>query len=225
MGCDNITPWFVRLSAPFIAQPLASLYALSLSHSHVPLQWKCAIITPVSKVPSPTRPVDYRPISVLPLFSTVLEKLVIRRYLYPTFLQPPHPTSSMTSLPFGHLGPPLLPLLPFSTESLPSLLLSPMCTLLHWISPRPSMSPATRRFWRSLVPFPSLIISSTGCPLSSTPGPTSPSFSLPHPPLSLLTPASSKVRLSALRSFLLVQLTCSRLWPAMITSSTLTTSS
>src|SRR6266581_5721612 len=145
-------------------------------------------------------------------------------YILP-FSSPPYPTPSMTSLPFGHPGPPRLPLLPFSTVSLPSLLLSPMCTLLHWTSPRPSMSPATRRFWRSLVPFPSLIISSTGCPLSSTPGPTSPSFSLPHPPLSLLTPASSKVRLSALRSFLLVQLTCSRLWPAMITSSMLTTSS
>jgi len=30
-------------------------------------------------------PVDYRPISVLPLFSTILEKMVIRHHLYPLF--------------------------------------------------------------------------------------------------------------------------------------------
>ena len=49
----------------------------------------CTIITPVPKVLSPSRPGDYRPISVLPLFSTVLEKLVIRRYIYPLFKHPP----------------------------------------------------------------------------------------------------------------------------------------
>jgi len=89
VGADGVPPWFARLLAPFIAEPLSLLYALSIHYSFVPSQWKSAIITPVPKIPSPSKPADYRPISVLPLFSTILEKLVVRRFLYPIFLQPP----------------------------------------------------------------------------------------------------------------------------------------
>ena len=83
IGCDGIPPWFSRFAAPFLAQPLAYLYCLSVRQSVVPSQWKCAIIKPIPKVPSPARPVDYRPISVLPLYSTLIEKLVIRHFIYP----------------------------------------------------------------------------------------------------------------------------------------------
>jgi len=83
-----VPPWFSRLAAPFIADHLAHLYRHSVHMSHVPLQWKCATITPVPKISSPVRPADYRPISVLPLY-TLLEELLIRRYIYPLFLVPP----------------------------------------------------------------------------------------------------------------------------------------
>jgi len=88
-GTDNVPPWFTRHAAPFIAAPLAHLFHHSLTQSVIPSQWKCAIIVPVPKVPSPLFPADYRPISVLPLFSTVLEKLVIRHHIYPNFHPPP----------------------------------------------------------------------------------------------------------------------------------------
>ena len=68
--------------SPFIFSPFAYLYFFSLSQSIKPLQWKCAIITHVPKIFSPVRPGDFRPSSVLPLFSTVLEKMVIHHHLY-----------------------------------------------------------------------------------------------------------------------------------------------
>ena len=82
-GSDGIPPWFIRLIAPFIAQPLSLLYHKSIIQSIVPYQWKGALITPIPKVPQPTKPADFRPISALPPLSTVLEKLVICGYLYP----------------------------------------------------------------------------------------------------------------------------------------------
>jgi len=50
----------------------------------VPKQWLNAIVTPVPKVANPDSIADYRPISVTPLLSTLAEKLVVRRWLYPT---------------------------------------------------------------------------------------------------------------------------------------------
>ena len=62
---------------------------LSVSWSVVPDQWKTSVITPVAKIPRPTICADYRPISVTPILSRVLEKLVVRKFLYPIF---DHPT-------------------------------------------------------------------------------------------------------------------------------------
>ena len=89
MGADGIPPWFSRLAAPFISEPLACLYNLSVAHSTVPMQWKSAIITPIPKTSSPSLSADFRPISVLPLFSTILEKLIIKHFLYPLLRCPP----------------------------------------------------------------------------------------------------------------------------------------
>ena len=67
----------------------------SLATGIVPIQWKTAVITPVAEVRRPTKPSDYRPISVTPVLSRHLEKLmyagtsipVVTSAVYPVQLQ------------------------------------------------------------------------------------------------------------------------------------------
>jgi len=82
-GPDGIPSWFLRLLAPFLSLPLAHIYNLSLSFSYVPNEWKTASITPVPKTLPPSQPSDYRPISVTSILSRVLEKAVVRKFIYP----------------------------------------------------------------------------------------------------------------------------------------------
>ena len=89
MGLDNIPAWFLRIGAPFFAAPLADMMNLSLSSSIVPNQWKAASILPIAKVTSPQAPSDYRPISITPVLSRVLERIVVRDYVYPSLQSPP----------------------------------------------------------------------------------------------------------------------------------------
>ena len=49
-GLDSIPSWFLRLSAPVLAAPLAFIINLSLSTSSVPTQWKSSFILPIPKV-------------------------------------------------------------------------------------------------------------------------------------------------------------------------------
>jgi hypothetical protein len=53
-------------------------------HSGVlPRQWLSAVITPIPKVPSPSSLSDFRPISVTPILSRVVEKYIVTRWLRP----------------------------------------------------------------------------------------------------------------------------------------------
>ena len=88
-GLDGIPAWFLRVGAPIFAAPLARLFSQSLTVGTVPQQWKTAIITPVQKVPRPTKPCEFRPISVTPVLSRSLEKYVVRQYIYPALRDPP----------------------------------------------------------------------------------------------------------------------------------------
>jgi len=44
---------------------------------------------PVPNVPAPLSLSDYRPVSITPVLSRLMEKLVVRHFLYPTFSAPP----------------------------------------------------------------------------------------------------------------------------------------
>src|SRR6218665_685570 len=48
-----------------------------------------AVIHPVPKIKTPVGPSDYRPISVVPILSRVVERLVVSTYLYPALMKPP----------------------------------------------------------------------------------------------------------------------------------------
>ena len=87
-GPDGLTSWFLGTTATAITKPVAYLYGVSILSSYVPPQWKTSTITPVTKVTRPTKPADYRPISVTPILCRLLEKFIVRRFFHPFLLDP-----------------------------------------------------------------------------------------------------------------------------------------
>ena len=87
-GLDDLPTRFLRLAAPGISMPLTYLYRLSKGESKVPTQWKSACITPVPEVPAAVNCSDFRPISITPVLSRIMEKLITRDILYPMLNSP-----------------------------------------------------------------------------------------------------------------------------------------
>lgn len=56
--------------------PVTHLINLSITQAVVPLSWKVAKVTPIYKSCDKTDPANYRPISILPIFSKIAEKWV-----------------------------------------------------------------------------------------------------------------------------------------------------
>ena len=64
------------MSLPVLLQHILNIFNRSLESSIFPDTWKHSIITPLPKVGRPKKLKDYRPISLLPILSKVLERLV-----------------------------------------------------------------------------------------------------------------------------------------------------
>jgi len=105
-GLDGLPAWFLRLGAPVFYKPICQLFNQSLSTSTVPQQWKRACIRPTPKVSAPTRHADFRPISITPVLTRVMEKSVVHRFLYPAFLSPPQTLSFSNQFAFRPTGSP-----------------------------------------------------------------------------------------------------------------------
>src|SRR6218665_2976754 len=88
-GYDELPAWFLRLTAPVYAGIIARLINLSVAHTHIPTQWKTSIILPFQKIQQPVTPIDYRPISIMPVLSRLLERFIVHTFIYPTFNTPP----------------------------------------------------------------------------------------------------------------------------------------
>ena len=84
-GPDGLPSWFLRLAAPCIAKPITFLFNMSLFSGIVPSQWKSSVITTIPKIPQPKICSDFRPISLTPIILRILDKLVVRKFLYPLF--------------------------------------------------------------------------------------------------------------------------------------------
>ena len=82
-GLDDIPAWFLKIGAPLLYFPLAKLFNLSLGSVVVHSQWKAACITPVAKVTHPAAASDYRPISITPVLSRRIERIIVRSFSYP----------------------------------------------------------------------------------------------------------------------------------------------
>lgn len=77
VGSDGIPISFLKMLCPFILPLLVHLFNAVISTQTFPAVWKSAIVTPIPKNSHPAEPKDFRPISVLPAVSKVLEKVLL----------------------------------------------------------------------------------------------------------------------------------------------------
>ena len=77
-GPDNIGNMLLKKCAPSLEGILTRMFNLSLTLGHFPNSWKIAHITPIHKKGSVHDYKMYRPVSLLPCVSKVVEKLVFK---------------------------------------------------------------------------------------------------------------------------------------------------
>ena len=75
-GTDMIGPRLLKLAAPYIVDEITFICNYSISKSVFPNKWKEAKVTPLYKNGPKEEVNNYRPISILPILSKVLEKHV-----------------------------------------------------------------------------------------------------------------------------------------------------
>ena len=83
-GYDGISGKMLKSTAGSITPTLTALFNLSLSSGKIPQEWKIGRIAPVPKGPDRTLLSGYRPISILPVISKVIErhvKMIIETHL------------------------------------------------------------------------------------------------------------------------------------------------
>ena len=73
-GIDGISARLLRIGMPAIAPCIARLINLSMSTGKFPTRWKTAKVTPLFKGGALSDPSNYRPISVLPVLSKIIER-------------------------------------------------------------------------------------------------------------------------------------------------------
>ena len=78
-GLDKIPAKILKLSAEIIAPSLTYIFNLSLASAIYINEWKRARVTPIYKSEDKTKCENYRPISILPVISKVLEKEIFRQ--------------------------------------------------------------------------------------------------------------------------------------------------
>lgn len=81
-GSDGIPSYFVVRCAKSLCFPLSLIFTKSISIGSFPSKWKEAHILPIHKKGSKTKIENYRPISILNVFSKVFEKSV-NEVIYP----------------------------------------------------------------------------------------------------------------------------------------------
>lgn len=75
-GLDGIQNSLIKHISKFIILPLTHVFNLSLKNGAFPTLWKTAVVAPIFKAGDKSQPCNYRPISLLPVFSKLLEKIV-----------------------------------------------------------------------------------------------------------------------------------------------------
>ena len=80
-GLDNLPPGMLKDAATIITKPLAYIINLSLQSGSLPMEWKAAKIIPLFKSGSMVELDNYRPISILPVLSKILERIVYKQLL------------------------------------------------------------------------------------------------------------------------------------------------
>ena len=78
-GPDGIPPAVLKLCAEELADPASQLFSESLATGHFPSMYKSAHVIPVFKKGDKSDPCNYRPVSILPASSKLLERLVLNQ--------------------------------------------------------------------------------------------------------------------------------------------------
>ena len=73
---DEISPRFLNNGTEVLAKPICDIINLSIKLSTFPDKCKIAKLAPLFKKGSKTDPKSYRPISLLPLISKLIEKAI-----------------------------------------------------------------------------------------------------------------------------------------------------
>lgn len=74
-GVDMIPSWVFQKCSFELAEVICHIFSVSMFNGEIPDQWRRAIVTPIPKAPSPTHLCGYRPISVTPILSRILERI------------------------------------------------------------------------------------------------------------------------------------------------------
>ena len=75
-GPDGIHPKIVIECKDILAKPMADLFNKSLKNSFVPRAWKHSLVTPIFKTGNKHLPENYRPISISPICSNIMQKII-----------------------------------------------------------------------------------------------------------------------------------------------------
>ena len=75
-GVDNISSKIIKIAAPAISDSLAYIFNQAITLSLFPHEWKTARIIPLYKNGQRNLPGNYRPISVLPVISKIMERIL-----------------------------------------------------------------------------------------------------------------------------------------------------
>ena len=74
-GPDNITLKMIKIIEDVIAGPICFIINHSFRSGIFPMKWKRAMVCPIRKTNTPKEASDYRPISILSVFSKIKEEI------------------------------------------------------------------------------------------------------------------------------------------------------
>ena len=75
-GIDKISCKMIRMAAPAIADSLTNIFNQAITLASFPDEWKIARVIPLFKSGHRNMPGNYRPISILPAISKIMERIL-----------------------------------------------------------------------------------------------------------------------------------------------------
>ena len=99
-GPDGLSDRMLKCTAPNIA-PLTKLFNLSILTGTTPLSWKKSLTVPIPKCQELSSPYNYRPVSLFPIVSKILERHIYM--LLMDHLNHSHPLSALYSVQIRHV--------------------------------------------------------------------------------------------------------------------------
>ena len=80
-GMDYINTWVIKLVAREILPAVTHIVNISIAKQEFPQSWKIAKVVPLLKKGDPLQPKNYRPVSLLPIFSKILERAIFTQLI------------------------------------------------------------------------------------------------------------------------------------------------